>query len=104
MRVQLLEPASRRIDEIYQYTAERWGDDQAETYVSGLVRAIHGLADETTTSRPVPASLGVRGFFFRYERHFVYWRRLENGTIGVVSILHERMQQIDRLREDFGRQ
>jgi plasmid stabilization system protein ParE len=45
---------------------------------------------------------GVQGYFFRYERHFVYWRRLGNGDIGIVTILHERMHQIDRFREDFG--
>jgi plasmid stabilization system protein ParE len=100
--VRLLEPASLRIDEIYQFTAEQWGDEQADSYVTGLFAAIRGLGDGRTTSRPVPAAYGVQGFFFRYRRHFVYWRRLEDGEIGVVSILHERMQQVDRLREDFG--
>ena len=31
-----------------------------------------------------------------------YWRYLSNGDIGIVTILHERMHQIDRFREDFG--
>lgn len=101
MRVQLLERASSRIDDIYQYTADHWGDGQAERYVSGLFEAIRGLADGTTPSRPVSALFGVRGFVFKYERHFVYWRRLEDGTIGVVSVLHERMHQMDRLRDDL---
>jgi len=30
-----------------------------------------------------------------------YWRRLSNGDVGIVTILHERMHQIDRLRDDF---
>jgi plasmid stabilization system protein ParE len=37
----------------------------------------------------------------RYERHFVYWRRLSNGDIGIVTVLHERMHQIGRFRDDF---
>jgi len=53
-------------------------------------------------SKPIPAECGVEGFFFRYERHFVYWRHLLNGDIGIVTILHERMHQIDRFRDDFG--
>jgi toxin ParE1/3/4 len=40
------------------------------------------------------------GYFFRYERHFVYWRRLSNGDIGIVTVLHERMHQIARLKDD----
>jgi hypothetical protein len=53
-------------------------------------------------SRPVPAEFDVDGYTFRYERHIVYWRRLSNGDIGIVTILHERMHQMDRFREDFG--
>ena len=53
-------------------------------------------------SKPIPAEFGLNGFFFRYERHFVYWRHLSNGDIGIVTILHERMQQIDSFRDDFG--
>jgi len=51
-------------------------------------------------SRPVPAEFGVEGYVFRYERHFVYWRRLANGDIGIVTVLHERMHQMDRFRDD----
>lgn len=31
----------------------------------------------------------------------VYWRRLSGGDIGIVTILHERMHQIERFREGF---
>jgi toxin ParE1/3/4 len=53
-------------------------------------------------SRPIPAEFGVDGYFFRYERHFVHWRRLSNGDVGIATILHERMHQIARFQEDFG--
>ena len=56
----------------------------------------HGVA-----AKPIPAEFGVEGFFFRHEHHFVYWRRLSDGDIGIVAILHERMHQIDRFKEDF---
>ena len=42
-------------------------------------------------SRPIPAEFAIDGFYFRHEHHFVYWRRLSNGYIGIVTILHERM-------------
>jgi hypothetical protein len=35
------------------------------------------------------------------QQHFVYLRWLSNGDVGIVTILHERMHQIDRFREDF---
>ena len=90
-----------RLDEIYRYTRDRWGAAQAESYIRGLFAAFEQIEIRGVLSRPVPAELGVEGFFFRYERHVVYWKRLAGGDIGIVTILHERMHRIDRLKDDF---
>jgi toxin ParE1/3/4 len=100
--VRIQEAASHRLDEIYRYTRDHWGDEQAERYITGLFEAFGKVETHEVMSRPVPAEFGVDGYFFRYERHFVYWRKLSNGDIGIVTILHERMHQIDRFRDDFG--
>ncbi|MFA7384442.1 MAG: type II toxin-antitoxin system RelE/ParE family toxin [Desulfurivibrionaceae bacterium] len=100
--IRIQDAASYRLDEIYRYTRNRWGTQQADCYITGLFDACDGIADHRTLSRPVPAEFAIEGYFFRYEQHFVYWRWLSNGDIGVVTILHERMHQIDRFREDFG--
>lgn len=102
VQVCVQEAASWRLDEIYRYTRDRWGTHQADRYITGLFEAFDGIATHQTSSRPIPAEFGIEGYFFRYERHFVYWRWLSNGDIGIVTILHERMHQIDRFREDFG--
>lgn len=101
-KVLVQEAASWRLDEIYRYTRDRWGTEQADRYITGLFEAFDGIETHRTSSRPIPADFGIEGYFFRYERHFVYWRRLSNGDIGIVTILHERMHQIDRFRDDFG--
>lgn len=100
--VRIQEAASHRLDEIYRYTRERWGVEQADRYITGLFAAFDRIETRGVTSKPIPAEFGVDGYFFRYERHFVYWRRLYDGDVGIVTILHERMHQIDRFREDFG--
>ena len=101
MTIRVQEAASLRIDEIYLYTRDRWGEAQAETYITGLFSAFQQLKTGGVMSRPVPAEFGVEGYFFRYERHVVYWKRLANGDIGIVTILHERMHQIDRFKDDY---
>ncbi|CAH1662679.1 Plasmid stabilization protein [Hyphomicrobiales bacterium] len=100
--VRIQEAASRRLDEIYRYTLEQFGAAQADRYIEGLFEAFAWIETHGVPSRPVPAAFGVDGFTFRYESHVVYWRRLADGDIGIVTILHERMHQIDRFREDFG--
>lgn len=101
-KVLIQEAASWRLDEIYRYTRERWGADQADRYITELFQAFDGIETHRTSSRPIPAEFGIEAYFFRYERHVVYWRRLSNGDIGIVTLLHERMHQIDRFRDDFG--
>jgi len=99
--VRIQEAASYRLDEIYRYTRDQWGTPQADRYIAGLFEAFAKIETRAVASRPVPAEFGVEGFFFRYEKHVIYWRRLSNGDIGIVTILHERMHQIGRIREAF---
>jgi plasmid stabilization system protein ParE len=101
MTVRIQEAASLRLDDIYRYTRDRWGDAQADRYITGMFEAFEMIEKHRSSSKPVPAEFGVDGYCFRYEKHFVYWRWLLNGDIGVVTILHERMHQIDRFRGDF---
>lgn len=102
MNVYFLEPgANHALDEIYEYTAANWGEDQADSYVSGLFGFFDDVASKRVTWRAVPAEFGVSGYFGKYEHHFIYWRVMHSGDIGVVAILHERMHQIDRIREMF---
>ncbi|WP_429910589.1 type II toxin-antitoxin system RelE/ParE family toxin [Glycocaulis sp.] len=98
-RIRIQEAASRRLDEIYLYTRKHWGEEQATRYITGLFEAFGRIATHGVLSRPIPAEFGVDGFVLRYERHFVYWRYLANGDIGIVTVLHERMHRIGRLRE-----
>lgn len=100
--VRIQEAASYRLDEIYRYTRKRWGTEQTDRYITDMFKAFTKIETHEVVSRPVPAEFGVEGFFFRYERHVVYWRRLSNGDIGIVTVLHEQMHQIDRFREDSG--
>ena len=103
MAVRVQEAASLRLDEIYRHTRDRWGEAQAERYIKDLFATFERIDSHGVVSRRVPAEFGVEGFYFRYEHHVVYWRRLPNGDVGIVTILHERMHQMDRLREDIPR-
>ena len=99
--VRVQEAASLRIDEIYRYTRDGWGMAQADAYITGLFAAFEKIPTRGVASRPIPAEFEVQGYVFRYNSHLVYWKRLDNGDIGIVTVLHERMHQIDRFREDF---
>lgn len=102
MAVLIQEAASFRLDEIYRYTRDTWGDKQAEDSIQGLFKASERIGTPGAMSKPVPAEFGVDGYFFRYQSHFVYWRRLSSGDIGIVTILHQRIHQFTPLKDEFG--
>ncbi len=89
-----------RLDEIYRYTRDRWGDAQAQAYIRGLFDTFERIARCEVGSRPIPAEFGVHGFWRRYERHIVYWKPLADGDAGIVTMLHESMHQGDRFKDD----
>lgn len=95
------EAAAVRLDRIYCYTRDRYGEEQANAYIYGLFSVFQKIADQMIMSRPVPAELEVDGYFCRYKRHYIYWKRLKDGHIGIVTILHEKMHQISHLKEEF---
>lgn len=93
--------AAARLDEIYHYSRDTWGDDQAESYVRGLFDKFSLIARRDVLWRPIAAEFGITGWFCRHERHFIYWRELDDGWIGITTIMHERMHRVMRLKEEF---
>jgi len=100
IRYRIQDGASYRLDEIFSYTADNWGAEQAATYVRGLFAQFEAIADRRFPWRAIPAVFGVEGYVCRYQRHFIYWKLLDDGSIGIVTILHERMHQMARFRDD----
>lgn len=95
--------ASQRLDEIYAYTRKLWGQAQADRYIHGLFELFEAIAERRVRWRPVPAQFGVTGYFCLHERHFIYWKLLGDGSVGIVTILHERMHQMEAFRESSPR-
>jgi toxin ParE1/3/4 len=101
-QVRLFPAAEARLDEIYAYTHETWGEAQAERYLRGIAAAFDAIARRAIVWRRLPAEFGQDGWYTRHERHVIYWKLLPGDVVGVVTILHERRHQLDRFREDAG--
>jgi len=85
--------ASFRIDEIYRYTQLKWGEEKAKEYIEGMFSTFSGIDKNECFSMPIPSEFGHSGFYYCYKKHFIYWKYLESGHIGIVTILHQRMHQ-----------
>ena len=65
MAVRVQEAASLRLDEIYRYTRDRWGAEQADRYITDLFAAFGKIEVHGVASRPIPAEFAIDGFYFR---------------------------------------
>lgn len=94
-------PAARaRILEIWDYTESKWGADQADQYVTELVEAIHKAEGNRQRWRRVADQAVSGAYFIRFRHHFILFRELTKGSLGVISVLHENMDIPARLKED----
>lgn len=94
-------------DRIWRDTLDTWGETQADVYIRGLHAHLQRLCDNRVIWRRLPQKMAVpadvkrAAYFSRYEHHYVFFRELANGDLGVMCILHERMDLAVRLKEDL---
>lgn len=101
-------PADAAQDRIWKDTTAQWGEAQAATHITGLHIHLQKLSANKALWRKLPGNLTLpaevrlsRAFFSRYERHYLFFRELPSGKIGVMAILHDRMDIPVRLHEDL---
>jgi toxin ParE1/3/4 len=93
----ILSPAARAdLDEIWEYSAENWGTEQAERYVFAIRAACEALASGKLKGR---STEDVRAGFRKQTvgSHLLFYRVTDEAVIDVIRILHQRMDFSSRL-------
>lgn len=82
--------ATKDIDGIWDYTAGRWGVDQAEQYAGDIRDTCGALLQNPDAGQDAGA---VRAGYRRYRSgsHFIFYRQVSNGGIEIVRVLHQQM-------------
>ena len=96
-------------DEIYRLTRDRWGQRQAESYVHGLHAHLALVAASRGLWRALPNRMGilvrsdVALYVSRYERHYIFFRELPRGSMGILRIIDVRRDMPKKLRAELAR-
>jgi len=88
-QLHLLPSAQRDLDAIWDYTANAWGIDQAESYVTALRRDMEQLREYPQLG-VVHASRHASFRKLPSGHHFIYYV-IAGAGVEVVRVLHERM-------------
>lgn len=102
MGTRILPAAKARIIEIWNYTEATWDEPQTDKYVRELIAAVQRLGAKRGSWKPVPDPALKRVFFIKQAHHFIFFKELAVGDIGVITVLHESMDIPFRLRGDAG--
>ncbi|SEB21436.1 type II toxin-antitoxin system RelE/ParE family toxin [Paraburkholderia sartisoli] len=96
MRGYVLSPAAEHdLDDIWDYTVDRWGDAQAERYILNIESTVQSLVDGT---QPGLSAEGIRKGYRKalVGMHVVFFRQSAE-LVEVIRILHQQMDIPGRL-------
>jgi toxin ParE1/3/4 len=87
----LSEKADADLTSIYEYTLEKWGLEQLQIYQKHINQALELICQEPLSARSKARDDLTSGCrLFHVQHHYIAYRVQEN-TIQIGRILHERM-------------
>jgi toxin ParE1/3/4 len=97
-KVILRQEAIDDLNDIWDYTFERWSEDQADKYYSMLKFACERIGVNPDIGKKYTGiKRGLLGF--KSEKHIIFYQTISEGEIEIIRILHERMDLENRLTE-----
>lgn len=94
--------ARRELEDIWHYTKQRWGEPQADKYIHEIDAYLRKAAARQIPWRKLPKQAllsEIEVYQIHYKRHYIFFKELKNGGIGIMSVLHDAMDIPVRLQE-----
>ena len=87
------------LDEIWEYTVDRWSENQAEIYYSMLIDSCTEIAKKPSIGKPY---LGIiyQLLGFKTGKHIIFYRTVNENYVEIIRILHEQMDLKNRIHYD----
>jgi len=94
----LTKKAEEDLNKIWNYTFDKWSEEQADNYYSMLLDFCQNIADNPVLGKYYE---GIRTDLFglKANRHIIFYRKINPGLIEITRILHERMDLKNRIKE-----
>lgn len=82
---------------IWNYTFDRWSEQQADQYYNLLIASCDIIAQkpELLGKKYYEILEGLLGF--KVKKHILFYRIMSSGKVEIIRILHERMDIQSRL-------
>ena len=99
MNYQLRRVAEKDLEDIWFYSFEMWGVDQADSYIHSLITRFEWLSDTPTSGRKrSDIKSGYRCF---PEGEHVIFYKVVNGVVDIIGVPHHSQDVVSHLSEEF---
>jgi toxin ParE1/3/4 len=97
-RYELTNKAVEDLTNIWEYSIEKWSEQQADRYFNLIISSFQEIANNAETGKNYD---GITNDLFglKTEKHIVFYRKRINKPIEITRILHERMDLNNRINE-----
>jgi toxin ParE1/3/4 len=97
-KVILRQEAIDDLNDIWNYTFEKWSERQADKYYATIKLACKGIGIDPEVGKEYDGIsknlLGIKS-----GKHIIFYQMISNDEIEVIRILHERMDLKKRIAE-----
>ena len=83
---------------IWDYTVEKWSEEQADKYYSLLLDSCQTIANNPELGKNY-FGIETELFGLKTNRHIIFYRKLVDKPIEITRILHERMDLTNRIND-----
>lgn len=94
----LTNKAVEDLNGIWNYTAEEWSEEQADSYYEMLLNSCQALANNPELGKNYDG-VTTDLFGLKANRHIIFYRKLVDKTVEIIRILHGRMDLKNRITE-----
>lgn len=82
---------------IWNYTYEKWSENQADKYYQMLIEGFKEVSKNPNSGKEYSIILdNLRGY--KAGRHIIFYRETEEGIVEIIRILHEKMDLRNRVK------
>ncbi len=86
------------LNNIWNYTFEKWSEKQADKYYAMLKTACNEIGENPEIGKKYDR-IKNNLLGFKSGRHIIFYRQISNDKIEIIRILHERMDLKNRITE-----
>ncbi|WP_405199088.1 type II toxin-antitoxin system RelE/ParE family toxin [Christiangramia sp. LLG6405-1] len=94
----LTKKAVADLTNIWDYTLEKWSEQQADYYYQNLIESFEELTEKPLLGKNYEGiTAGLLGL--RVKKHIIFYREISKDEIEITRILHGSMDLETRIRE-----